>query len=206
MKIYAFLAAGAATALLAAAPSGAHLIHVKATADHSSVGRLKATIHYQQANLAHSRGAVVWIERVAAGRRLDSRESGPVLTAFERQELHWHRVWTRILAHELARTRAKLRAATAPAPAVDYSLAVPYAKWACIHSREGSWTANTGNGYYGGLQMDYGFMQTYGADFMRRWGTANNWPPWAQITAAERAYRTRGFSPWPNTARACGQL
>src|SRR5438876_5647928 len=27
-------------------------------------------------------------------------------------------------------------------------------QWLCIHHYEGSWTANTGNGYYGGLQMD----------------------------------------------------
>ena len=44
----------------------------------------------------------------------------------------------------------------------------------CIHHYEGSWTANTGNGYYGGLQMDRGFMQRYGADFIGRWGTADN--------------------------------
>jgi hypothetical protein len=75
----------------------------------------------------------------------------------------------------------------------------------CIHAYEGSWTANTGNGYYGGLQMDVSFESRYGADFVRRWGTADNWPVWAQLQAAVRAYRSgRGFSPWPNTARICG--
>jgi hypothetical protein len=77
----------------------------------------------------------------------------------------------------------------------------------CIHGYEGAWNANTGNGYYGGLQMDDGFMRDYGSDFMRRWGTADHWPPWAQIAASVRAYRSgRGFWPWPNTARACGLL
>ena len=77
----------------------------------------------------------------------------------------------------------------------------------CIHRYEGAWTSNTGNGYYGGLQMDYGFMRNYGAEFVRRWGTADNWPVWAQLEAAARAHRSgRGFSPWPNTARACGLL
>jgi hypothetical protein len=77
----------------------------------------------------------------------------------------------------------------------------------CIHHYEGAWNANTGNGYYGGLQMDMGFQRTYGGAFVRRWGTADNWPAWAQLQAATRAYRSgRGFGPWPNTARACGLL
>lgn len=77
----------------------------------------------------------------------------------------------------------------------------------CIHHYEGAWNANTGNGYYGGLQMDWGFMQAYGADFLRRWGSADNWPAWAQLEAAARALQSgRGFAPWPNTARICGLL
>lgn len=77
----------------------------------------------------------------------------------------------------------------------------------CIHHYEGAWNSDTGNGYYGGLQMDYGFMGTYGGEFLARWGTADNWPVWAQIQAAVRAYQSgRGFGPWPNTARACGLL
>jgi hypothetical protein len=75
----------------------------------------------------------------------------------------------------------------------------------CIHRYEGAWTSNTGNGYYGGLQMDQGFMSLYGAEFVRRWGTADNWPAWAQLEAAARAHESgRGFTPWPNTSRVCG--
>jgi hypothetical protein len=77
----------------------------------------------------------------------------------------------------------------------------------CIHRYEGAWTANTGNGYYGGLQMDLTFQANYGADFVRLWGTADRWPVWAQLQAATRAYQSgRGFYPWPNTARACGLI
>jgi len=77
----------------------------------------------------------------------------------------------------------------------------------CIHRYEGGWTSNTGNGYYGGLQMDLAFQSRYGGDFLTRWGTADNWPVWAQIQAAAAAYQSgRGFYPWPNTARACGLL
>ena len=77
----------------------------------------------------------------------------------------------------------------------------------CIHHYEGAWDANTGNGYYGGLQMDRRFQGRYGREFVARWGTADNWPAWAQLQVAVRAYRAgRGFYPWPNTARACGLI
>jgi Transglycosylase-like domain len=77
----------------------------------------------------------------------------------------------------------------------------------CIHHYEGAWNANTGNGYYGGLQMDRRFQSLYGSDYVARWGTADNWPAWAQLQAAVRAYEAgRGFYPWPNTARACGLI
>lgn len=80
-----------------------------------------------------------------------------------------------------------------------------YEKWRCIHEHEGAWNSNTGNGYYGGLQMDTGFMHDYGREFIARWGYAHNWPVWAQLAAAERAYHSgRGFGPWPNTRRMCG--
>jgi len=77
----------------------------------------------------------------------------------------------------------------------------------CIQRYEGPWTAATGNGYYGGLQMDIGFQQRYGRHLLRRKGTANHWTPLEQIWVAERAHRSgRGFTPWPHTARNCGLL
>jgi hypothetical protein len=77
----------------------------------------------------------------------------------------------------------------------------------CIHRFEGAWASDSGNGYYGGLQMDRSFQRSYGREYLSRWGTADNWPVWAQLTAAVRAYRSgRGFTPWPNTARACRLL
>ena len=79
--------------------------------------------------------------------------------------------------------------------------------WLCIHRHEGPWNANTGNGYYGGLQMDLQFQRTYGADLLRRKGLAHRWGYLEQIWVAERAYRSgRGFYPWPNTARYCGLI
>ena len=33
--------------------------------------------------------------------------------------------------------------------------------------------------------MDVSFERRYGGEFVRRWGTADNWPVWAQLQAAE---------------------
>ena len=78
-------------------------------------------------------------------------------------------------------------------------------QWLCIHRYEGSWT-DPNAPYYGGLQMDVGFQRTYGRELYRAKGTADNWSPLEQMWVAERAYLTRGFWPWPNTARFCGLL
>jgi len=78
--------------------------------------------------------------------------------------------------------------------------------WLCIHSHEGSWT-DSGDPYWGGLQMDRGFMETYAPRYLLRIGWANRWSPVEQMWVANRAYRSgRGFNPWPNTARYCGLL
>jgi hypothetical protein len=75
----------------------------------------------------------------------------------------------------------------------------------CIHRFEGSWT-DSGAPYYGGLQMDLGFQRTYAPQLLRTKGTADHWTPLEQIWTAEKAARSRGFYPWPNTARYCGLL
>jgi hypothetical protein len=75
----------------------------------------------------------------------------------------------------------------------------------CIHRYEGSWK-DTGDPYWGGLQMDLGFQRTYGGYLFQQKGTANKWSPLEQIWVAENALRSRGFYPWPNTARYCGLL
>jgi len=75
----------------------------------------------------------------------------------------------------------------------------------CIHRYEASWDDPLGP-YYGGLQMDLSFQRAYGGWLLRRKGTADHWTPLEQIWTAEKAFTTRGFYPWPNTARACGLL
>ena len=120
----------------------------------------------------------------------------PVTRAAERSSSVAFRRW--VLAHWKERAAHVRRKALNPPR---------HGAWLCIHRHEGPWNARTGNGYYGGLQMDLTFQRTYGLDLLRRKGTADRWRPIEQIWVAERAYRSgRGFSPWPNTARACGLL
>jgi hypothetical protein len=54
--------------------------------------------------------------------------------------------------------------------------------------------------------MDLGFQQAYGSYLLRTKGTADRWSPLEQMWVAERAHATRGFYPWPNTARMCGLI
>lgn len=83
--------------------------------------------------------------------------------------------------------------------------------WRCIHRYERhprqGWRTRTGNGFYGGLQMNIAFQREYAPRLLRRKGTADRWTALEQMWVAERAHRSgRGFHPWPNTARYCGLI
>jgi hypothetical protein len=60
----------------------------------------------------------------------------------------------------------------------------------------GNWAANTGNGYYGGLQFSLGTWRQYGG------GEYSDYPHLAtraqQIAVAQRLHAARGFQPWPS--------
>jgi hypothetical protein len=59
----------------------------------------------------------------------------------------------------------------------------------------GNWAANTGNGYYGGLQFSLATWQGYdGTEFAAYPHQATREE---QIAVAERLYARRGFQPWP---------
>jgi len=78
--------------------------------------------------------------------------------------------------------------------------------WTCIHGYEGRWN-DSGDPYWGGLQMDKSFMQTYAPRWLLAKGWADSWTPTEQMYVAQRAHdRGRGYGPWPNTARYCGLL
>jgi hypothetical protein len=91
-------------------------------------------------------------------------------------------------------------------PHVGFGLPPHYSAWLCIHKYEGSWT-DSGDPYWGGLQMDRTFMTSYAPNYLLSKGWANTWTPLEQMWVAERAYASgRGFHPWPNTARMCGLI
>lgn len=74
----------------------------------------------------------------------------------------------------------------------------------CIHKHEAAWN-DQWDPYWGGLQMDKGFMHTWGADMEAKYGGyADRWTPRDQMIVAERARRVRGWQPWPQTSRMCG--
>jgi hypothetical protein len=73
----------------------------------------------------------------------------------------------------------------------------------CVHSYEGAWTANTGNGYRGGLQFGAAEWKRYGGQFAPRADLAT---PAEQITAGIAYHAVAGFHPWPLTARRCGLI
>lgn len=79
-----------------------------------------------------------------------------------------------------------------------------YRALTCIHHHEGAWDAATGNGFYGGLQMDVSFQRTYGGWIFAHHGTANRWRPATQLLVGYRGWRDRGFQPWPATRKPCG--
>jgi hypothetical protein len=63
----------------------------------------------------------------------------------------------------------------------------------------GNWHINTGNGFYGGLQFDYGtWLSNGGGAYAKRADLATRAE---QIAIATKVYDARGSSPWP----VCGQ-
>lgn len=73
----------------------------------------------------------------------------------------------------------------------------------CIHGGEGAWN-DPNPPYWGGLQMDIPFQETYAPTTYAVKGTADHWTPLEQLTAGAKAVRVRGYSPWPNTRIPCG--
>jgi uncharacterized protein YabE (DUF348 family) len=68
-----------------------------------------------------------------------------------------------------------------------------------LRSCEGSYTSNTGNGYYGAYQFD---IQTWGG--YSGYPNAAAAPPAVQDEKAWLTYQRRGWSPWPSCSRSQG--
>jgi resuscitation-promoting factor RpfB len=89
----------------------------------------------------------------------------------------------------------KDRPAPAPAPAPTSSYAGGSSAWDRIAACEsgGNWAANTGNGYYGGLQFSLGTWQSYGGS-----GRPDQNSREQQIAIAEKVRAAEGgYGAWP---------
>lgn len=104
-------------------------------------------------------------------------------------------------AHRAVANRKALNRTRRIASASNVDAAALTLDFECIHRYEGAWDANTGNGYEGGLQFGHQEWRTYGGQFAAHAYEAS---PAEQIAAAISYYAVSGFSPWPQTRKACG--
>ncbi len=68
-----------------------------------------------------------------------------------------------------------------------------------LRSCEGSYSSNTGNGYYGAYQFDVGTWGGYGG-----YTYASDAPPSVQDEKAWLTYQSRGWQPWPSCSKSLG--
>jgi hypothetical protein len=143
--------------------------------------------------------------------QLSQRQRQGMIDRYRHETWRWQRLMGRPVTRELRNAPYELAGKIAAWKGVAAQMRrhaqdPPHRRqWLCIHRHEGSWN-DPNPPYFGGLQMDYSFMARYGRHLLRTKGTADRWTPLEQMWVAERAYRTRGFYPWPNTARYCGLI
>ncbi len=93
--------------------------------------------------------------------------------------------------------RVGTKARPVPPPAPVAAVSTGGLNWDAVAACEsgGNWHINTGNGFYGGLQFDYGtWLSNGGGAYAPRADLASREQ---QITVANRLYAARGSSPWP---------
>ena len=148
-------------------------------------------------------------DRAKAAERRQGPDEAAAISRYRAETIRWQQVMGKTVAASPLELRLPAVQAwrTRALRARRLALNPPHKRqWLCIHRYEGAWHAHTGNGYYGGLQMDVEFQRFYAAGLLRRKGTADRWTPIEQMWVAERAHRDSGFYPWPNTARICGLI
>ena len=139
---------------------------------------------------------------IAAGQRLQLPASGHVTAAMARAA-------KAAMPAPPPRPPAPTQAPAAPvstyqggqSASAPVSTAVPAssggANWSAIASCEsgGNWSANTGNGFYGGLQFTEGTWLAYGGGQYAP--SANLASPSQQFAVAERVLAGQGIGAWP---------
>jgi resuscitation-promoting factor RpfA len=106
----------------------------------------------------------------------------------------------------LARIGIAAAAVTVPLMLAAPAQAVPVHQdpWDNVAQCEssGNWNANTGNGYYGGLQFSSGTWRSFGGGAYA--STANQATRSQQIAIAEKVLRAQGWKAWPTCSRKIG--
>ena len=106
----------------------------------------------------------------------------------------------------LARIGTAAIAITAPLVFVAPALAGPARQdpWDQVAECEsgGNWSANTGNGYYGGLQFSHRTWRSFGGGAFA--GTADQATRSEQVVVAEKVLRAQGWKAWPTCSRRAG--
>jgi hypothetical protein len=148
------------------------------------------------------------LTRLGTGRRLATDRRGPEFRA--RPAVGCVRVdgdidMTRT-SRFLARIGMAAAAMTAPLVFVAPALAGPARQdpWDRVAMCEsgGNWNANTGNGYYGGLQFSHGTWRSFGGGAFA--GTADQATRSQQVAVAEKVLRAQGWKAWPTCSRRAG--
>lgn len=89
-------------------------------------------------------------------------------------------------------------------PKPEPKITSEYSVWDALVKCEasGDWSINTGNGYFGGLQMDMDFWENYGGfEYAQRPDLATREQ---QITVAERGLIVQGWGAWPSCSKQLG--
>lgn len=106
----------------------------------------------------------------------------------------------------VTKPRASTPRQTTPQPQAAAPVAPSGSVWDRLAQCEsgGRWNINTGNGFYGGVQFDYGtWLSNGGGAYAPRADLATREQ---QIDIATRLQSRRGWGPWPACARKLGLL
>jgi hypothetical protein len=105
---------------------------------------------------------------------------------------------------EAAARRAASTTQRQSAPAASSGTGASGGVWDAMAQCEagGNWAANTGNGYYGGLQFAAGTWRAMGGTAYA--STADQATKAQQIEIAERVLASQGWGAWPGCARRVG--
>jgi uncharacterized protein YabE (DUF348 family) len=126
---------------------------------------------------------VVYVDGKVSGRTVTARKTA----AQPRAQVEW--IGTKI--------RPQPKPQPAPQPAPQPVVSNSGLNWDAVAACEsgGNWHINTGNGFYGGLQFDYGtWLSNGGGAYAPRADLATREQ---QIAIATKVYNARGSSPWP---------